>query len=139
MRTVAAGSGPYRQEAHATSTDAALVFVRAHRAAMLRLLAGALGCVYLAAWTHGWEGGAWPQHVWWIDVVFATQAVIWVKRLRDPMPLVWLGLTAVHAAGRASVVPVPSSVLQWGAWCLGSVLPCWRCRWPWRCACASGP
>jgi hypothetical protein len=104
--------------------EATLEFVVAQRTAMLRLLAGALGCVYLAAWTHAWIGGPWPEHAWWLDLVLLAVTVVWAKSLRDRLPLVLPAVTALHGAIEVRLVSAPESILQWGATCVAVGFVC---------------
>jgi hypothetical protein len=114
--------GPYRDEAgEPLATPLArptIEFVVAHRRAMLRLFAGAIGCVYLAMWTPAWTGGPWPMHAWWLDLLLVAITAIWAKRLRDPLPLALPVATMFHCVLQLRVVPAPSSMGQWGATCV---------------------
>lgn len=96
-----------------------LAFVPSERPAMLRLCAGALGCIYLAAWTHGDAGAPWPPHMWWLDALLAAATLCWALRLHDRLPLVLPAATAVHWIVQARVVPAPANLVQWGATCVG--------------------
>lgn len=119
----AAYLGPYRSEAGDGEVPALhreLAFVTSERPALVRLCAGALGCLYLAAWTQGWVGGAWPRHAWWLDAALAVATSIWVLRRRDRLPLVLPAVAAAHWIVQARIVPAPANVVQWGAACVGT-------------------
>jgi hypothetical protein len=87
--------------------------------AQKRLLAGAIFAAYLSAWTLGWSGGSWPAHLAALDVLLtaAVIAAAWRARLRVALaPL--LG-TYVHFVAQAGLMPVPRSLVEWGASAVG--------------------
>lgn len=115
------GLGPYRDATSSAEPEDVpalhpeLAFVPSPRAVLLRLLTGALGCLYLAVWTWGWIAGSWPEHVLALDITLAVVAIAWTFALRDRLALVLPAATALHWILQARVVPAPASVVQWGA------------------------
>lgn len=109
---------PYRvfdgEPAPAASTSRLALFAPAEPAEKMRLLAGALVAVYLAAWTQGWTGGPWPAHVLALDVVMALLALALVWRARMRVMLVPLAGGVVHVVVQQHLVPAPRSLLEWG-------------------------
>jgi hypothetical protein len=89
-------------------------FQRAERSAVLRLLTGSLGCMYLAAWTLFWTEGPWPEHVLLLDALFACVFVGLFWKLRARVAALPLTAGAMHLAGRMGLVLLPSSALEWG-------------------------
>jgi len=78
----------------------------------VRALTGAATCAYLAAWTCGWHGGAWPAHVMALDALMTVACALAVRTWRVKTPLVPTVAVYVHLA--AHVVPGPKTALQWG-------------------------
>ncbi|MEM9455072.1 MAG: hypothetical protein AAGF11_12900 [Myxococcota bacterium] len=84
-----------------------------------RLLTGAVGCVYLAAWTYHWAGGPWPSHLWWLDLLLLAVSVTVVVHTRFYALLALPGLMVAHLVVSLDLVPIPQSILQWGLSCVG--------------------
>lgn len=134
-------SGPYRTAVTdpppaSDDPDTPLVFAPAERAARLRLLSGALCSVYLAVWTHGWIGGAWPAHVLVLDVAFGVAIAMLVWKASTRAVVVALPMTCLHWAAQVGHIRMPNSPLEWGLLCVGlgfsllaiSLLASWRLR-----------
>lgn len=82
------------------------------RATRGRLLAAALACGYVAAWTAGWEGGALPLHEVALVMVLAAACVGVARYFRR-----WLNLAPVGPVLAHLVVQrgwTPRSALAWG-------------------------
>jgi hypothetical protein len=73
---------------------------------------GVLACAYLTVWSFG----PFPDHMLWLDGVFASSLVLAAWRLRAYIGLLPLGATLAHHAVRASILTVPVSTLEWGTW-----------------------
>jgi hypothetical protein len=84
-------------------------------AARARLATGALASAYLAAWTLGWTGGPWPDHLLALDLALTGLVALLFVRRRARAPLAPLAATALHAGWRAHLVPAPVTALGWGA------------------------
>ena len=89
-------------------------FEFAERSARIRLLTGATGALYLAAWTLGWTGGAWPQHVGWLDAALTIVTLCLAVRWRMPAMLTLPSVAALHLAIVLRSVWAPRSSVQWG-------------------------
>ena len=92
--------------------------------------------VWLAAWTHGWTGGALPAHVLSLDLALTFAALIFAWKARARAILAPLALSYLHFAVQARLVAAPASAGQWGATAivvgfallLGSLVFGWRMR-----------
>jgi hypothetical protein len=71
--------------------------------------------VWLAAWTHGWAGGALPAHLLPLDLALVGAAALFAWRAHTRAILAPVALVFLHAGVRAGIVSAPSSTLQWGA------------------------
>ena len=89
------------------------------RAATARLLTGALFGVYLAVWTFGWTGGAWPAHLVLLDLALTAAVILLVVRPRIRVALAPLATTYAHFAVQTGLVTAPHSIVQWGAAAVG--------------------
>jgi len=87
--------------------------------ATARLLAGAVFGVYLSAWTAGWSGGSWPAHVLALDVLLTAVVIAAAWKARVRVGLAPLLGTYLHFVAQAGLVPVPRSLVQWGASAVG--------------------
>lgn len=139
-------AGPYRAldpQRPALAPAPAPAFVPAtlvpvERAERMRLLTGALFAVYLATWTLGWTGGAWPAHVLALDLALAVAVALLAWRARVRLALVPFAAGAMHLVVQAHLVPAPQSLLGWGgtavglgfALLLGSLAASYRLRRP---------
>lgn len=94
-------------------------FVAPTRAAKRRLFTGALFAAYVAVWTLGWGGGAWPEHIVALDVALVAVVLVGVLRARMRIAIAPLTATLAHFAFQARVVPAPVSTLQWGVASVG--------------------
>ena len=115
-------SGPYRTPVDEDTPRPCRVrhsFTRAEPATLLRLLSGSVFALYLSVWTIGWSGGAWPAHLLALDglLTVAVALLVWKGRMR--LVLVPLAATYFHLAVQAQLVSAPTTVLQWGATCVG--------------------
>lgn len=126
---------PYRSPEPLPSEPAwRWVLERPARSARLRLWAGALVALYLAAWTAGWAGRAWPEHRLVLDLAFAALAAAWVWKTRAPLVLVPTAATLLHLGVERGLVSAPASSLEWGltqvlagfALLLGTLAATWR-------------
>jgi len=95
------------------------VLVLVERAERMRLLTGALFAVYLAVWTLGWTGGAWPAHVLALDLALAVVVALLAWRARVRVALVPFAGGAMHLVLQAHLVSAPESLLGWGATAVG--------------------
>lgn len=118
-------AGPYRAldpERPAVLTARAIVptaLVPVERAERMRLLTGALFAVYLAVWTLGWTGGAWPAHVLALDLAMAVVVALLAWRARVRVALVPFAAGVAHLVVQAHLIPAPRSLLEWGATAVG--------------------
>jgi hypothetical protein len=114
--------GPYRdapQDDDVPALHRELVFMPNDRPALMRLLVGAFGCVYLAAWTHAWTGGEWPAHAWLLDALLLLVALGWSHALQQRLVLLVPIASALHWILQARIVPAPATVAQWGGTSVG--------------------
>lgn len=105
---------PYRVAPDAPPPWSQWVLAPSSPAAIRRLLAGAWTCLYLGAWTAGWEGGAWPEHVLWIDALFLTLTLLGAWRSHSGLLLLPVCGSVLHLIMVERLVPTPQSNLQWG-------------------------
>ena len=116
-----AAVGPYRVDGSDVAApgsrppEPVLTFGPDEPAVRARLCTGALASGYLAAWTLGWAGGPWPEHLLWLDLALAAIVGLLFVRRRVRGPFVPLSASALHAAWRAHLVPAPATALGWGA------------------------
>lgn len=108
------GSAPARPDALDAVPLPIARFARAERAAVVRLVTGALACAHLAGWSRDLSMlGAWPAHDLALDLALALgcAALAWRHRAvavpLAPVTLVWAHLA--HELGCS-----PSSIAQWG-------------------------
>lgn len=94
-------------------------FTLAPRESRRRLLTGAAGCVYLAAWTFHWSGGPWPSHLGWLDLLLVAVSIAVVVHARFYALVTLPGLVVAHLLVSLDLVPIPQSILQWGLSCVG--------------------
>jgi len=87
--------------------------------ARARAAAGAIVCAYLAAWTIGWTGGAWPAHDALLDLALAAASVAWARRSGRRTFVTPAVVAYAHAALQAHLVPMPRSRIEWGAVAVG--------------------
>ncbi len=106
-------SHPYRTTGAPSPELAAQPMVQ-HTA---RLFVGAVLCAYLAVWSFGWEGGAWPQHLLWLDAAVSGALLLLLRAERLCAALALLGLDG-HLAAEMGLFP--SSGSQWGALLVGA-------------------
>ncbi|MCA9606795.1 MAG: hypothetical protein KC619_14415 [Myxococcales bacterium] len=114
-----------------------LRFERADPAALRRLVVGAVGALYLAAWTHGWSGGALP-HAIALDVALAVASLGLAWRLRSWLAPIPLLVAETHLAVQLHLVRLPHGALEIGAAAValgfvllgGSLFATWRLRAP---------
>lgn len=109
--------GPYRTSEAAASPFPTVrqSFVWETRAAVVRLTSGALVALYLAAWTRGWHGEAWPEHVLAFNLIFMALVALLVCKARARAVLVPLAASWAHMAIQAHRIEAPSGGAQWGA------------------------
>jgi hypothetical protein len=113
-----------------------LIFARAERDSMLRLLIGGSCSVYLAAWTLGWSGGSLPAHVIALDLLLTAAAGLVVWRARAWAALAPVAVTYLHLAVQTRHLTAPTSPAQWGGSAVGlgfgllvaSLVVSWRLR-----------
>jgi hypothetical protein len=84
-----------------------------------RSFGGALIAIYLAAWTAGWTGSAWPHHMLALDLAltFAVMAFTWRTGARAI--LVPLVASYGHYALAAHLIPAPRTTAGWGETIVG--------------------
>ena len=111
---------PYRATLEGPPRWPVWVLAPTSSAAVERLLAGAWTSLYLAAWTAGWDGGPWPEHVIWLDAAYLAGAALWMWRTRTANLLYPLGLSALHFVVSEQLVPTPQSELQWSLATIGA-------------------
>jgi hypothetical protein len=118
-------TSPYRAAASAPApaTHAGsrpeVTFALADRPAMVRLFSGAACCAYLSAWTFGWSGGAWPEHVVALDLALTAVAALLVWRARARLVIAPLVAMCFHLLAAKQIITAPSSTLQWGVLSVG--------------------
>lgn len=105
---------PYREPPTEPASIPELVFVRAERAAWLRLLTGSLFALYVAVWAHGATPSAWPAHSLALDIVLVAAVAVWVWRARALVALVPLGAVLFHAGVERGLISAPRGSLEWG-------------------------
>ncbi|MCC6665347.1 MAG: hypothetical protein IT375_16460 [Polyangiaceae bacterium] len=105
---------PYREPPMDPVSIPELVFVRAERAAWLRLLTGSLFALYVAVWAHGATPSAWPAHSLALDIVLVAAVTVWVWRARALFALVPLGAVLFHAGVERGLISAPRGSLEWG-------------------------
>lgn len=121
---VARPEPPYRSSDASAPADepevtATALPVPLERRAIERLVVGAAFGVYLSVWTLGWSGGAWPAHVFLLDLGLTAVVVVaaWKARVRSALaPLLGCYL---HFVIQARLVPAPRSLVEWGASAVG--------------------
>jgi hypothetical protein len=126
-RPAQAGARPEPPYRAAVSSDppeepeiaVSFVPVRVDHDAMKRLLAGTVFALYLSVWTLGWSGGAWPAHVVALDVALTVVMVAAAWRARARIAIVPLLGSYVHLVVQAGLVPVPRTLVEWGASAVG--------------------
>jgi len=109
-------------------------FVRATGPALGRLMVGVLVCNYVSVWTHGWQGGAAPEHILWLDLAFVVASVGlfgWARARIAALPAL---ATLTHLGAQVGWLVAPRGALQVGATAvalgfvvlLGSLLVSWH-------------
>jgi hypothetical protein len=106
---------PYRAGPPAAPQHAQQSFAPPSREAQLRFWTGALVATHAACWTAAWTSGPLPPHSLVLDAVFAVALLAFAWRQRAPVALVPPTLGGVHAALAAGLVPVPRTLVGWGA------------------------
>lgn len=86
--------------------------------AVQRLVTGAIGLTYLAAWSQ-LAGESFPRHVALVDVVFLAVLLVYAWRTRAKIAALPIALFGLHATVMARLVPQPRSLVEWGAWAIG--------------------
>lgn len=99
----------------AAAPVATVSFSRADRPALVRLLSGTVCCAYLSAWTLGWSGGAWPEHVLVLDLSLVALAALMAWRARARLVIAPAAITCFHLLVERHVIVAPASSLGWGA------------------------
>ncbi|MCX4244521.1 hypothetical protein [Paraliomyxa miuraensis] len=94
-------------------------FVLAPPRVRRRLLTGALGTLYLSVWCHGWAGGPWPGHVWWLDLLLLGTCLALAGWNHWRLPLILPSLGLGHWVVSLRLVPTPQSAISWGVLCVG--------------------
>jgi hypothetical protein len=108
-------SPPYRsREPGARAPSVRLRFERAGGPSMLRLLTG-----YLALWTFGWTGGAFPAHRAALDIAVTAVSLLLLAKLRARFLLIPLSVTYAHMAVQMGLLSSPTSAFEWGATMVG--------------------
>jgi len=114
---------PYRvaedARPHADVTTTATAPVAWDPGATSRLLTGSLFAVYLAVWTFGWTGGAWPAHLLALDLALTAAVVVIAVKPRIRSGLAPLVVSYAHFAVQTGLVAAPHSIVQWGASAVG--------------------
>lgn len=115
----ALANAPYRVEGHDPLPQVtghrveATIEVSPDASARARLLVGAFTCLHLSAWTLGFRGGHYLEHVVALDIALVVALALVGWRFRSMVPIAPLGLGVAHAlAGRISA---PRNALEWGA------------------------
>jgi hypothetical protein len=121
------GSAPYRTPSDPSPPPPAapsVVFALASAGAQLRLATGAITAVYLACWTATWSEGAWPLHVFALDLAFFAACALLFVRFRARSAALPLATSALHAGVQTGLITAPVTELGWGlaAVSLGFVL-----------------
>jgi hypothetical protein len=115
-------TGPYRtpgvSDQASVEQTFRLTFERAAPAAWARLIAGSMLGLYLFFATLGWSGGSWPEMTVVLEAILALAAVVAHRFHRRPVAFV--PVAAVYGAWTLRVLPVPQTLLQWGAVTVGS-------------------
>ncbi len=84
-------------------------------AARKRLFVGSLGSLYLAVWTSGWTGGAWPAHILALDMAMSLGMLLLIWRARIRTAVLPPAACLVHGVAIAGMIPVPHSLVAWGS------------------------
>jgi hypothetical protein len=113
-RSSSAGAPP--EEPEVTRT---VVPVPVDADARNRLLAGAVFGLYLSAWTLGWSGGPWPLHVAALDLLLTAVVMAAAWRARVRIAVAPLLATYGHLVAQAGLMPVPRTLVEWGASAVG--------------------
>ncbi len=90
-------------------------FGRERARAMGRLMVGALTCNYLCIWTFDWVGGAAPDHVVWLDLLFVALSaglLFWNRARLAALPAL---VALTHFAAQLGWIASPRGALQLGA------------------------
>lgn len=77
---------------------------------------GGVACVYAAAWSHGWSGGALPPHALALDGAFALAMILLAWKGRARVAIVLPIITSMHCAIQTRVITAPVTTLEWGVW-----------------------
>lgn len=105
--------------------------------ARARFAAGAVSASYLALWTAGWWGGAWPLHGLVPDALFVAGLLLTIWKLRVRISgLLPLGLGTLHLGLERGILRPPRSELEWALTYIGlgfatlftSLFASWRLR-----------
>ena len=116
----AAPSPPYRtREPGALQPSVRIRFERASGPVMLRLLTGSAFGIYLALWTLGWTGGAFPAHRAALDIAVTAASLLLLAKLRARFVLLPLSVTYAHLAVQTGLLSSPTSAFEWGATMVG--------------------
>jgi hypothetical protein len=111
-------SAPYRNTFDArpllSSPPPAVIFLRADYPSLVRLVTGSAACVYLSLWTTTWTGGAWPQHVLFLDLLLAATLVSMLWKTRAALVGLPLVGTCLHFGIQTGYLTAPDSRLEWG-------------------------
>jgi hypothetical protein len=104
-------SDPYRTavEDEPAEPTPPLAFVVASVEARARLIPGVLACLYVASWTFGWDGGAAPPHVWWIELTAVVGAWFLARRAAAPLCAIVPAATLLHWIVVDRLIPMPAS------------------------------
>lgn len=89
-------------------------FGLAARPERMPLLVGSVSSLYLFVWTLNWSGGAWPAHVWWLDLLLAGVLLGMVWGLQAYAALVPLAMSSLHLGVQTGTVALPRTRAQWG-------------------------
>jgi hypothetical protein len=84
----------------------------------MRCFTGAAFALYLAAWTAGWSGGAWPAHVVWLDAAMTAIVVLAAWRFHGRAFVAPLLASYAHLVVQTEAVRAPHSSVEWGATCV---------------------
>ncbi|MEM9189757.1 MAG: hypothetical protein AAGF12_11310 [Myxococcota bacterium] len=97
-----------------------IVFVPVALPARRRMLLGALATLYLAIWTRGWDGGAFPLHELWLDGAVVLMTLTLAYRWRSILPLLIPFGVVSHPLVQSGHIRAPESALGWAVVSVGA-------------------
>lgn len=113
--SVPATNAPYRRPSSAAEPPrVAVSWAPPSPASRMRLVAGALVAAYLAAWTFGWSGGPFPEHIIALDVALAVALALHAQNAQSRLPFVALPPIFAHYLVTTRILTAPGTAGGWG-------------------------